>query len=301
MARPPERTSRVLALGVALPTLLLALGWGYATLRERELYRRAEVERLDDMLASFELGVTESLSELADREGQRPHYIWGHYYSPPDVLSLTDPVAISPLVMGTGDARIVGHFQIAADGSVTTPYAEGLLDARAESVRLPLERSVASVLLPPVRVALAGRLTGQPADVLEGLLPDETSSSYGWIGSERAEATTTATSSSSSVPDPLALNTYGAQLAGEITQAQQGDDTVREELYRRGRVVPQVVRTDPDTTATRSAGDSSPGAAASIRATTTPATTSDQRRCTRAAPISTVASGVSTAGVTSSP
>ena len=75
MARPPERrVGRVLALGVALPTLLLALGWGYATLRERELYRRAEVERLDDMLASFELGVTESLSELADREGQRPHY-----------------------------------------------------------------------------------------------------------------------------------------------------------------------------------------------------------------------------------
>ena len=239
MARPPERTSRVLALGVALPTLLLALGWGYATLRERELYRRAEVERLDDMLASFELGVTESLSELADREGQRPHYVWGHYYSPPDVLSLTDPVAVSPLVMGTGDARIIGHFQIAADGSVTTPYADGSLDARDESVRLPLERSVASVLLPPVRVALAGRLTGQPADVLEGLLPDETSSSYGWIGSERAEATTTAPS-----PDPLALNTYGAQLAGEITQAQQGDDTVREELYRRGRVVPQLVRAD---------------------------------------------------------
>lgn len=238
MARPPERTSRVLALGVALPTLLLALGWGYATLRERELYRRAEIERLDDMLASFELGVTESLSELADREGQRPHYVWGHYYSPPDVLSLTDPVAVSPLVMGTGDARIIGHFQIAADGSVTTPYADGSLDARDESVRLPLERSVASVLLPPVRVALAGRLRGQPADVLEGLAPAEPSGSYGWVGSGRAQAT------SSSSSDPLALNTYGSQLAGEITQAQQGDDTVREELYRRGRVVPQVLRTD---------------------------------------------------------
>ena len=243
MARPPEaRVGRVLALGVALPTLLLALGWGYATLRERELYRRAEVERLDDMLASFELGVTESLSELADREGQRPHYVWGHYYSPPDVLSLTDPVAVSPLVMGTGDARIVGHFQIAADGSVTTPYADGTLEAREESGRLPLERSVASVLSAPVRLALAGRLAGQPADVLEGLHTRETSNRYG-IGSERAETATT-TSSSSSSPDPLALNTYGAQLAGEITQAQQGDNTVRQELYRRGRVVPQVVRTD---------------------------------------------------------
>lgn len=244
MARPPEgRVGRVLALGVALPTLLLALGWGYATLREQELYRRAEVERLDDMLASFELGVTESLSELADREGQRPHYVWGHYYSPPDVLSLTDPVAVSPLVMGTGDARIVGHFQIAADGSVTTPYANGTLDAREQSARLPLERSVAAVLLPPVRLALAGRLTGQPADVLEGLPTNEMSTRYGWIGSERGEATTT-TVPSSAAPDPLALNTYGAQLAGEITQAQQGDNTVRQELYRRGRVVPQVVRTD---------------------------------------------------------
>ena len=40
------------------------------------------------------------------------------------------------------------------------------------------------------------------------------------------------------------MNTYGSQLADEITQAQQGDERVREELYRRGRVVPQVMRTE---------------------------------------------------------
>jgi signal transduction histidine kinase len=259
MARSPElrslRTSRVLALGVALPTLLLALGWGYATLRERELYRRAEEARLNDELASFELGVTESLSELANRESQRPHYVWGHYYSPPDVLSLTDPVAVSPLVMGTGDARIVGHFQIAADGTVTTPYAVGPLDAREENARLPLEVAVATALEPSVRVALAGRLTGQPADALDGIADGmDPTEPYGWFAGLGTRSNSTTSSGSSAwgsastetptAADPLALNTYGSQLAGEIAQAQQGNDSLREELYRRGRVVPQVVRTD---------------------------------------------------------
>jgi hypothetical protein len=125
------RTSRTLALGVALPTLLLAFGWAFATYRERSLLeeqRRAEIEA---MLGSLEQAVDESLEELRAREDERPYYVWGHYYSPPDVLSLTDPVAISPLATGPADPRVVGHFQLASDGRITTPYAEGLLDARA--------------------------------------------------------------------------------------------------------------------------------------------------------------------------
>ncbi len=155
---PPRerRTSRVLALGVALPTLLLAIGWGWATVRERAQEEARERAEIEAMLGSLEQAIDESLEELRAREDERPYYVWGHYYSPPDVLSLTDPVAISPLATGPSDPRVVGHFQLAPDGRITTPYAEGPLADRTP--RGAREERLASLLEPARRDALIAQI-----------------------------------------------------------------------------------------------------------------------------------------------
>ena len=163
MPRSPDassRTSRVLALGVAVPTLLLAVGWAWATVRERAQEEARERAEIDAMLGSLEQAIDESLEELRAREDERPYYVWGHYYSPPDVLSLTDPVAISPLATGPSDPRIVGHFQIAADARVTTPYAEGPLPSSTgeRAPRVGREERIATLLVPARREALVARI-----------------------------------------------------------------------------------------------------------------------------------------------
>jgi hypothetical protein len=258
------RTSRTLALGVALPTLLLAFGWAFATYRERSLLeeqRRAEIEA---MLGSLEQAVDESLEELRAREDERPYYVWGHYYSPPDVLSLTDPVAISPLATGPADPRVVGHFQLASDGRITTPYAEGLLDARAP--RAPREERLAGLLAPTLRASLLAALAAEPEptvadDLEEGADEGEgptywassssaTSSASGWGSPSAAtpadEAPRRAARREAPAPqqrvEALELNSYGSQLAQEINLAQQGDPIVRNDLWERGRAAPQVAR-----------------------------------------------------------
>ncbi|MFO0708401.1 MAG: HAMP domain-containing sensor histidine kinase [Sandaracinus sp.] len=268
-----RRTSRVLALGVALPTVLLALGWAYATVRERALREERERAEIEAMLGSLGLAIDEGLEELRAREDERPYYLWGHYYSPPDVLSLTDPVAVSPLAAGPSDPRVVGHFQLASDGRITTPYAEGLLDARAS--RSAREERLVALLVPEVRTALGGELRRDPStldapaagDADDATLEGGESPSY-WaslalpslsVASRSASATPeaplapeapVATPTASPVRDephaqvvsPLELNTYGSQLAQEINLAQAGDPVVRNDLWERGRAAPQVSR-----------------------------------------------------------
>jgi signal transduction histidine kinase len=217
-SRPAHRTTLVLALGVALPTLLLALGWAAATVRERTVREEALRLQVSAMVGSLEQAIDESLEELRAREDERPYYLWGHYYSPPDVLSLTDPVAVSPLAAGPSDLRVVGHFQLAADGRITTPYAEAALLDRAEGERSPAEAALAEALSVEVLAALLRTLTDEPSTTLDPRDAD-----------------------GSRVP-ALELNVYGSQLAQEIEQAQSGDPAAREQLWERGRAVPQVAR-----------------------------------------------------------
>ncbi len=248
-----SRTSLVLALGVALPTVLLALGWAAATVRERSLREEAQRVQVEAMLGSLDQAIAESLEELRAREDERPYYLWGHYYSPPDVLSLTDAVAISPLAAGPGDPRVIGHFQLGQDGRITTPYAEGPLDERAPEGLSEREASLALAMSPAVREALAARLRGEPVE--EEVVPagDTTVEPaepgvLAWaspFAARRDQVSASASSSyeggSARVP-ALELNTYGSQLAQEIEQAQAGDPGAREQLWERGRAVPQVSR-----------------------------------------------------------
>ncbi len=271
MPRSPEAprrtrtagTSRWLALGVALPTLLLALGWGLATVRERELREDAERVQIEAMLGSLEQAIDESLEELRAREDERPYYLWGHYYSPPDVISVTDSVAISPLASGPGDPRVIGHFQLAADGRITTPYAEGPLDGREP--RAPREERLRTLLVPEVRRALGAVLASEPHDTTLVTAEDDAEATGELASSSLTSRETVAevgpedrrvrnpwSPREGRAPQPsdapqqrvqaLELNTYGSQLAQEIEQAQAGDPVALGNLWERGRATPQVSR-----------------------------------------------------------
>jgi signal transduction histidine kinase len=160
------------------------------------------------------------MRELVAREDERPFYEYSHYYSPPDVLALTDPVAISPLATESGDPRIVGHFELDPDGTLRTPYAieSGPTTERARRVLDLLDEATRSTLLVELRGRGAGALiasAGAPAEL--------------------------ATQN--------ALSGFGNALAVEIAQAQQGDVAAYQRVQSRGRVVPRIARRDVEASA----------------------------------------------------
>ncbi|HEY0135564.1 MAG TPA: HAMP domain-containing sensor histidine kinase, partial [Nannocystis sp.] len=129
MSRPDARLRgaarrRVLALGlgVALPTVLLAVGWLLASLREQAgLAREHQAERRQ-AAERIAAAVREGLEELRRREDARPFYLYNHFYSPPEVLAAGDAVAVSPLAADPDDPRVLGHFQVDPGERVRTPY-----------------------------------------------------------------------------------------------------------------------------------------------------------------------------------
>ena len=118
-----RRRPLLMVLAVALPTLLLGAGWLYASLREQAALQREQRRILMRTADAVRGAVDESLEELRHREDQRPFYLYNPLYSPPDVLSVVDPVARSPLARDPDDPRILGYFQLEPDGNVRTPYS----------------------------------------------------------------------------------------------------------------------------------------------------------------------------------
>ncbi|MFK7985464.1 MAG: ATP-binding protein [Sandaracinaceae bacterium] len=148
------RRVTALALGVVLATLLLGGGWLRATLRDRDARMsdaRGQLERRADLVRA---AVDESLEELRAREDERPFYLYNHFYSPPDVLAISDPVARSPLAQTPSDIRWVGHFQIDPEGAVQTPYdADG---DTLSALGAQIGESVRSPALAPLRALATG-------------------------------------------------------------------------------------------------------------------------------------------------
>src|SRR4029079_10294579 len=104
------------------PAALLGVGWLGASLREHAgLVREHEADRrqVSERIAA---AVREGLEELRRREHARPLYLYHHFYSPPEVLSLGDAVAVSPLAADPDDPRILGHFQVDPGERVRSPY-----------------------------------------------------------------------------------------------------------------------------------------------------------------------------------
>jgi signal transduction histidine kinase len=119
-----RRRGLALVIGVALPTVLLGVGWLAASLREREALRREQVQALARTADAVRGAIDESLEELRLREDRRPFYLYNPLYSPPELIALNDPLATSPLADEPDDLRVLGYFQVEPGGRVRTPYGE---------------------------------------------------------------------------------------------------------------------------------------------------------------------------------
>ncbi|MCB9597922.1 MAG: HAMP domain-containing histidine kinase [Sandaracinaceae bacterium] len=222
-----------LAVGLVLSTLLLGGGWLWSTWRERTIRMREAHARLERVADVVRGAVDESLEELRVREDQRPFYLYGYYYSPPDVLAISDPVAVSPLAHPPTDPRVVGHFQVDPGGSVRTPYTPS-----ADGPPHPLSTRVREVVTSPSFAPLRA-LTSEPSPpaVVEARVADVQTSLL-----------TISISDAPALPDDAVaevdLNAYGNVQAQDINLAQQGDSLANMRVIERGRQVPRFNRRD---------------------------------------------------------
>lgn len=144
-----------LGLGVALPTVLLAVGWLLASLREHDALVREHAAARRQAADRIAAAVREGLEELRRREDARPFYLYNHFYSPPEVLAVGDAVAVSPLAADPDDPRVVGYFQVDPGDRVRTPYPADEHDPGPERARR-IAAVVASAPLAPLRALSFG-------------------------------------------------------------------------------------------------------------------------------------------------
>ncbi len=238
-----SRTRRVVALaaGLVLSTLLLGGGWLGSTWRERQTRLRESRARLARVADVVRGAVDESLEELRTREDERPFYLYAYYYSPPEVLAISDPIAVSPLAHPPSDLRIIGHFQIDPGGAVRTPYTadpEGPPHALSTRVR----SIVVSDTLAPLRQLtsdLEPRPPPEPARPAAGRSSLLTLS----VGDSRpVRASASAPPPSSAPPSQLDLNTWGNAQAADLNLAQRGDPLASARVQERGRQMPNYNR-----------------------------------------------------------
>ena len=231
-----------LVVGVALPTALLALGWLLASLRERGTLEREQRALLARSAEAVRAAVDESVEELRAREDARPFYLYNHWYSPPDLLSISDPVAVSPLAGEPDDPRVVGYFQVDPDGAVRTPYeapdapprdpdrmARVLAEARAPA--LAEVRALASLGPMSRAIAQAAPAPEPPRPAPRPARP-------------RPAPGTTASNGPPSSQGPLtiSMNVEANSLARDIQEAQAGDPVAQSRVVQRGRQVPVTHR-----------------------------------------------------------
>lgn len=145
---PARRRTLGLGLGVAAPTLALALGWLFAGLRERDMLAAQRHDELAQAAELLRVAVREGLEELRRREDARPFEHYGRFYRPREVLALGEAVALSPLAGAPDDPRIAAYFQIDPDGRVRTPYA---LEPGGSPRALEVEAIVAAAQFAPLR------------------------------------------------------------------------------------------------------------------------------------------------------
>lgn len=225
-----------LAVGLVVSTLLLGGGWLRSTWREHETRLREASARVMSVADRVHGAIDESLEELRAREDERPFYLYSHFYSPPDVLALSDPVAVSPLARPPTDPRIIGHFQLDPGGMVRTPYTA---DPSAEPH--PLSARVREIVAGDAFAVLRA-LTGDA--VLLGASPppappDNSDNSFLSLSVGDSQPLY------ASASDPRGdFNVWGNTQANDINLAQRGDSRANERVMNRGRQVPILRRRD---------------------------------------------------------
>jgi len=250
-ATPRRRTPfsarrTALALGIVLPTLLLAGGWLLATRRERDARAEDARTRLTRSAAAVSAAVDESLEELRRREDARPFYVYNHFYVPPEVFSVTDPIAVSPLAGDPDDPRIVGHFQVDPGGAVRTPYA-----AEPGDAHLPRAAQVLAMVRSDALRSVRALAFGAPAPAIAmrtpAVAPSVVPTSVAPRARRRINDDTHAVDVTSDTSAPallppaqltVGLNEYNNQLYQEVAQAQAGDPGANLRVQSRGRQAP---------------------------------------------------------------
>jgi signal transduction histidine kinase len=231
-----------LGLAIVLPAVLLAVGWWTAAERERESVVRAYLARLERTSDVVRAAIDESLEELREREDSRPFYLYNRYYSPPDVLALSDPVAISPLAGEPLDPRIVGYFQIDPEGALQTPYRASSEDppsARADRVT-ELVRERADFLWRSTQsgasLALTPELRERPDEEREQAIRDREATAR----VARREPAREPSNANLEPEGPLtvSLNQWGVDVYNDLSRAQQGDPEANVRVQERGRAAP---------------------------------------------------------------
>jgi len=243
-----RKRTLALLIGVALPTVLLAVGWSMASWRERQSTRRERLAFVERTADAVRIAVDESLSELREREDVRPFFLYNHYYSPPEVLAVSDPVAISPLAQEPDDARVRGYFQIDPDGTLRTPYEA---DPSHEPGRR--SRAVMTALRGPAFDDLRTLAHGNVESGLVPIAPDRPDAgtevalveARAQPRGEGGRAGTRVDADLSLTPEgPLtvSLNQWGQNVYTDVAAAQQGDPEANLRVQSRGRAAPQTVR-----------------------------------------------------------
>ena len=224
------------ALAAAVPTVLLAAGWVFASEREQELRTREVGQRMLRAADAVRVAIDESLEELRAREDRRPFYLYNYYYSPPEseVKSVTDPVAISPLARDLEEPRIVGHFQVDPDGSVRSPAMRNPTDITSDAAQQVLA-ALESEAFRPLRDL---RRAGEAESLLAALPPAEgTGRVVRRVVEEPIED-----AAEPRGPLTVSLNTWGNTINQEIEAAQAGDVLANARVQSRGRQVPETRR-----------------------------------------------------------
>ncbi|MCA9612905.1 MAG: HAMP domain-containing histidine kinase [Sandaracinus sp.] len=207
-----SRALGVWTVAVAVPALALAIGWAAASVRDRSSRLALEDARASRVLATAEEAVNVGLDGLRAREDERPFDHYNHYFSPPDVLAIHDPVALSPLASAPRDPRVVGWLQLEPDGTLRTPLSlEPLAETTNDPVRARLFAVARDTALDELRALVA-----QSEMDLVARVPEV----------EDAQ-----------VPSQVTVNlaSFDNRLADEIRLAQSGDVGAITRVGNRGR------------------------------------------------------------------
>ncbi len=224
----PAVSLRLVAVVVVVSSLLLGAGWITASIRDQGAREAIESLRAEDALTTAERSGVARLTELRAREDGRPFYLYSHYYVPPDLLTLTDAIAVSPLADAQPDAPVIGWFQVDPDGTVRTPLtpepsvAPTGLEAR-------LTRIARSDALGRARSAIAqheaGRLAARaappPVSVPEPRPPRVRVPSRVPEPAEPVEPVPVTAPPQQALP--VLMNQQANHLASDIQRAQAGD------------------------------------------------------------------------------
>ncbi len=216
-----------LAVGLVASTLLLGGGWLAATWRERASVMERERERLTRAAAVVQGAVDESLGELREREAERAFSVYSHFYSPPDVLAITDPVAVSPLAGEPRDPRVEGYFQVDPDGVVRTPHDTP--GAPPSELGLRVSARVSGPGLATVRARARSPETPPPRTTPDALLR---------LTFGGADGSGSAPGSAPGSVSTVAQNSWGNLQAQDIYAAQAGDEEAGARVLARGRQAP---------------------------------------------------------------